>query len=103
MQVKISFTVDLEEVPKKVDEALQDAYRNMQEVIDGHMAPVTKYNVQEMMIWMDKARKQILRVDTRLMECYSMLAGYNKAIADSYLPQSEEQQDTPQENPDVNT
>lgn len=92
MQVKISFTVDLDEVPRKVDEALVEAIKNLEFITNGRMIPINKENVVHSMEWIDKARKQLMRVDTRLMECYSMLAGYNKAIADSLMPQTEPEQ-----------
>ncbi len=83
MQVKISFTVGIEEVPRKVDEQLLWCLKELDAVQDSKYYEVTDKNIVQTIDWIERTRKLLLQVDTRMADCYSILTGYNKAQADS--------------------
>ena len=85
MRVRLTYSVELEEVPDAVAELIEgELYRvdNLKENIgqayealcqeDPHLDLVAKS--------IDKARKALSDIDTRLNECANILAGYERAI-----------------------
>lgn len=89
MNVKISYTVPFDRVPSKVDELLVEASRNL-ESVGGTLRPnsfddeptITMFKLE----LIDKTRRELASIDLLLEDCYSILAGYNKAMADSHMP-----------------
>lgn len=93
MNVKISYTVPFDEVPDKVDDLLVNVGRNL-EVLGAGLIP-TRFSdnsagVLEKLDKIINARKQLTSVDLLLEDCYNILAGYNKAVADMRAPKTRE-------------
>jgi len=93
MQVKISFTVDIEEVPCKVGKVIDESMKVLEDIFESNIVEVRKDNVIKNIEWIDGVRKKLTQVDTRLADCYSILTGYNRAIAESLVPNAEQQEE----------
>lgn len=91
MQVKISFTVDIEEVPVRVGKQVTESMHDLRDILDSDIGELTTENALRKIQWIESVRKKLLRVDTKLADCYNILVGYNKAVADSLVPQTEEE------------
>jgi len=89
MNVRISYTVDFDEIPEKVDKMLDEAHNILEEVVASPLEKVDKNSVLKALGDIETLRKRLLVVDTRLADCYNILAGYNKALAEAALPQQE--------------
>lgn len=93
MRVRLSYSVELDEVPDSVAELIEgELYRleNAKETIgkaleglsheEPHLDLVAKS--------LDKTRQLLASIDVRLNECESMLAGYERAINPPPQPQA---------------
>lgn len=93
MNVKISYTVPFERVPSKVDELLMEAGRDL-ESAGGMLKPNTFDDEPTVVMFkldlIEKTRQKMLAVDLILEDCYTILASYNKAMADMKMPRKEE-------------
>jgi len=89
MNVRISYTIDFDEIPEKVDNMVDEAHKMLEELIEVPMDKVEKSSVLKSLDSIEQMRKKLLVVDTRLADCYNILAGYNKALAEAALPQQE--------------
>lgn len=87
MQVKISFTVDLEEVPVRVEKQIIESMHDLRGILDSDIGELTSENALRKIQWIESTRKKLLKIDTKLSDCYSILVGYNKAVADSLVPE----------------
>lgn len=79
MKVKISFTVDMQDVPHEVNVRLYNTHIVLDR-LKKECLRVNTDNVSETMDSINELRKQLLDVDTSLGDCYSILAGYNNAL-----------------------
>lgn len=93
MQVKISFTVDIDEVPYKVGKEINESMKELEDIFESNIIEVKRDNNIKNIEWIDGVRKKLTKVDTRLADCYSILVGYNKAIAESLVPNVEQQEE----------
>lgn len=89
MNVRISYTIDISEVPDRVRVLLTEAYSSLQPIVDSKNIPLNKNNVLDTLERIKSAREKMLTVDTQLVDCYNILAGYNKALAEAAMPQQE--------------
>lgn len=89
MNVRISYTINIEEVPDRVRLLLTEAYSSLQPIVDNKNTPVNKNNVLDTLERIKSVREKLLTVDTQLADCYNILAGYNKALAEDAMPQEE--------------
>ena len=89
MNVRISYTIDFDEVPDRVRLLLTDAYSLLQSVVENKNMPLNKNNVLDTLERIKTAREKMLTVDTQLADCYNILAGYNKALAEAAMPTEE--------------
>lgn len=89
MNVRISYTININEVPDRVRLLLTEAYSSLQSVIDNKNMPLNSNNVLDTLERIKSAREKMLTVDTQLADCYNILAGYNKALAEAAMPQQE--------------
>ena len=95
MNVKIAYTIPFERVPKKVDELLLDASHNLESIssaLKQNQFEENDRSVIEKLEKIDKLRKNLMTVDLLLKDCYTILAGYNKVLAEAHeTPQNESQ------------
>lgn len=87
MRVKISYTVEFDEVPKIVNEKLLAIGNTLENCGRAVSSDLWDSSHIEKLESIDIVRKQLTLLDTQLEDCYSILAGYNKALAEAKMPQ----------------
>ena len=97
MRVKISYSVNFDDVPDIVKDKIHSVSTNLEAVAaslkpDHWRADLTLLNQID---HIDSMRKKLADLDAQLEDCYSILAGYNKALADMRLPKAESVEETP--------
>ena len=95
MNVKISYTVPMERVPSKIDELLAESGQQLS-VLGESLKQINFDESSSAVIAklekIDKARKQLMSIDLLFEDCYTILASYNKALADMKMPSSTKQE-----------
>ena len=80
MNVKISYTVKLDEVPEKTTDILESAQSTMHDSAKDLSACVQSVRmgqrIPDCMELIDALRKKLLEIDTALMDSQTLLAGY---------------------------
>ena len=94
MKVKISYTIDMENVPSEVNHFLAEV-GNKLKTTSSKQIIVQDDNVVQALKDIESLRSILLDVDTRLNDCYGILAGYNKAVAESMLAKETESNNEP--------
>ena len=94
MNVKISYTVDLERVPDKTGELLSESAkdlitsrRNLEEIISGIQ---DDKRISILLEEIDSLRKLLLKVDNSLSDSVSLLSGYMQTKAAMAAPYPQE-------------
>lgn len=89
MRVKISYTVEFDDVPKIVNDKLSEIAGDLERAGLALKPDLWERNWTsiEKLDHIDTMRKNLMTLDNQLEDCYSILAGYNKALADSKVPQ----------------
>ena len=93
MNVKISYTVKLDEVPEKTTGVLENAQNIMHDSMRDMSACIESIRagqrVSDCMENIDTLRKKLLEIDTALMDSQTLLAGYlqTKAALSAALTQ----------------
>lgn len=85
MRVKISYTVEMEQVEREVAKIMKKAAEELDhachEVIGLHHLLETKTgNIDQNIESIDFARKKMMKADQVLEDCYSILQGYRAAL-----------------------
>lgn len=93
MNVKISYTIPFDRVPETVTELMRQACNELQGI--GGKLKMNAFDEHEetplqKMKRIDEVRKELSTVDFLLEDCYSILAGYNKALADLAMPKQKD-------------
>ena len=85
MKVKITYTVDLEDVPAKTDPILESAVAAMKEVSKrvSALKELKDSSIEKSLKEISDIRTILMDVDFALDDCDAMLTGYLKAITDS--------------------
>ncbi len=81
MKVRISYTVDLEDIPERASKLLDEASSILWDISHHKPSPITRLNVLEKLEEVDSIRKNLLTIDNKLADCYTMLVGYNNVVA----------------------
>lgn len=94
MNVKISYTIPFEKVPETITELMRQSSNELEGT--GSKLKMNAFDEHEetplqKMKRIDEVRKQLSTIDLLLEDCYSILASYNKALADMHMPKREEQ------------
>ena len=90
MKVKISLTVELDEVLDNVSPVLEKSIQNLIFSVDQlNSIKLEKNNILENIEYVEKARKAISDADIYLGDIHSILLGYNRVLAESMAPQQE--------------
>ena len=100
MKVTISYQCELEDIPKTISELLDNLKENHLPLVEIDLQDAISYsnekNLTEALESIDLARIQLAKIDNRLMDYVSILAGYAKADVDikmGVLPTTEETDD----------
>ncbi len=85
-RVRISFTVDLDEVPKRISSLMKEveAVFDTEAHILGQSADdlIVKGNIKEIVDRINHARTRLMGADLRLEDCQNLLMSYQAAQAD---------------------
>lgn len=89
MRVKITYTVEFDEVPKVVNDKLRQIAIDLEKSAVGLKPELwdRDWTHIEELEHIDSMRKVLMKLDNQLEDCYSILAGYNKALAEAKMPQ----------------
>lgn len=81
MKVKLSYTVDLDDVPNEVS-TLLNLKTNLQydKLMDGVYEALNQKNYFSAIENIDSVRKKLSSIDIVLGDCQSILTGYTKAL-----------------------
>ena len=89
MKVLVSYACELEDIPTAVSELLGNLKENHLPLVEIDVQDAALYsnekNISEALEAIDKARIQLSKIDNRLMDYISILAGYSKTNADIQL------------------
>lgn len=87
-KVIVSYACELEDVPRNTSQLLSNVAEEMAEVqgsLDEAISLAKSNAVSDALKTIDTLRQQLAKVDLRLMDCSSILAGYTKTNADIHL------------------
>tara|TARA_R110002074_G_scaffold59917_6_gene145386 strand:+ start:1191 stop:1586 length:396 start_codon:yes stop_codon:yes gene_type:complete len=85
MRVNISYSVDLDEIPKKVLEFLEDVDNSIQETREALEASVGAMGTKNYTVAIEELaqlRNMVAQIDYRLDDCIHILSGYSKTLVD---------------------
>lgn len=89
-KVKITYAIDLEEVPRQTQKLYQEAVEWLRSSLD-KLEEISlddkEANPQSILEKIDKARRTMGSVDQRLDDCISILSGYHQAMLQINTPQ----------------
>jgi len=87
-KVIVSYACELEDVPRNTSQLLSNVAEEMSEVqgsLDEAISLAKSNSVSDALKTIDTLRQQLAKIDLRLMDCSSILAGYTKTNADIHL------------------
>jgi hypothetical protein len=91
MNVKITYSVPLEKIPSKIQGLIKEALTELENT-SSTLKPFSSSIDNDMIKSLDdieKTRKKLAEVDFLLEDCYAILAGYNRTIAELKMPKEE--------------
>jgi|TARA_R110000851_G_scaffold309089_7_gene468398 hypothetical protein len=89
-KVKLTYTVDLEDIPNEVSDMLLKTYWSLKNTTDKLDQPVTENNVAGVIELIDNVRQSLADIDLKLDDCYSILIGYLGAIRSNSIENTKE-------------
>lgn len=95
MKAKISYTVNLEEIPDEVSGLIQKVQFQVDKLVSGRIGqiyPVGSENIAGTLETIDNVRMSMAEIDLRLEDCYSILLGYHQ-VMNQNLPKIQEAQE----------
>ena len=98
MRVHISFSVDLDEVPKRVAQFVEEAGASLQEVGDSIEDILSRIGSEDYIKSVEevaKLRDLLASVDFKLEDCMNILDGYTKALVEMPKRERESRQSSP--------
>lgn len=90
MKVRISYTVDAEEIPKRMNDLLDEAYKILSELKNNPIKQIKQDNLLESIESVEHVRKQLFNIDNKLSDCYNILAGYAQSLLSAKLENNNE-------------
>jgi len=86
MRVRISYSVDLEEVPRESVEMLKGTMEDIQSLLQDvnellHDIEKSKAPKDQILSVIDRSRKGLSKVDSRLTDVSMIMSGYHDALA----------------------
>ena len=76
MKVGISYAVELEDIPEEVENLLRDVQWDLRGKLEEIIAQVRSGDFSSLEVEIKTLRNNLLRVDTRMEDCYKILVGY---------------------------
>jgi len=86
MKVKVSYSMDIEEIPDLIDGLLAGCRQKMTSELDNLKSSL--YDTPKMMKQMDKVRATLSLVDSQLEDVVGLVAGWDQATS---IPDEEEE------------
>jgi DNA repair exonuclease SbcCD ATPase subunit len=88
MRVRLSYSVELDEVPHKVSDLMGEEQYSLSSLGYDFESIIDRLeeedpNLPNIIKRLDEARRSLAALDTRLMECQSILEGYQNALNSS--------------------
>ena len=84
MKVNISYSIELDDIPKKVREFMLDAAQKSQSIEAGIRYTISlmedNMSIDEQLKHIDEVRREMADIDLVLMDCSEILHGYQKAL-----------------------
>ena len=84
MKVNISYSIELDDIPKKVREFMLDAAQKSQSIEAGIRYTISlmedNMSIDERLKHIDEVRREMADIDLVLMDCSEILHGYQKAL-----------------------
>ena len=92
-RVRISYTVDMDEVPVRIAMLLREAQEKCGTVLSNMGQVVTaleeETNIERAWNSIDSVRQDMMKMDLRLEDCQELLASYQAALAQIKAPPQE--------------
>jgi len=88
-RVKLAYTVELDEIPEKVKEFLEQSVHGLATASSDLMDVTVVEHVNITLGKIDSIRQRLALVDNRLEDCYVALAGYSHAKMNEHMPPEE--------------
>lgn len=89
MKVTMQYTIDLNEVPLRLNDMMQDCTTHL-ETITKLATVIDALNPDKFITHIDFIRKKLFEVDTQLSECGELMQGYKNALnPDEVTPPAE--------------
>ena len=87
MKVKISYTVDLDDVPSEIDPLIEKAKKNVDDACESilDLKKLKDHSIERAIEDIDDIRKAMMEADLALGDCASILSGYLSAKYDQPL------------------
>ena len=93
--VRISFRVDLDEVPLRISALLKETHENVSALATLIQESATSLDsrggIQEAYESVDSIRREMMKLDLRLEDCGGLLASYQSALAEMNRPLAPEE------------
>jgi|TARA_Y100000310_G_C20553292_1_gene749229 predicted component of type VI protein secretion system len=89
MNVRIGYTVELEEVPNESKRIMKGVMYGLQDDIS-HLLDIHDFNPYAVVNDIDKFREKLIKYDQQLQDCSDILRGYIEATTSANSPPSEE-------------
>ena len=93
MKVKISYTVDLQEIPERVDPLFEKIVKNVQESFElsKDLKSVKDNSIDGSLRHIEKLRNLLLESELLLSDCQDMLSGYLHILTSDQQQEEQEQ------------
>ena len=88
MKVAVTYACDLEDIPESTAELLnnlKNQVATVENLLDESVYQSKNNQVNDSLETIDSVRQLLAKIDMRLMDCSSILAGYNRTKADMHL------------------
>tara|TARA_R100000008_G_scaffold68774_1_gene46042 strand:+ start:87 stop:401 length:315 start_codon:yes stop_codon:yes gene_type:complete len=97
MKVKIAYTVDLDEIPQKIQDFLKQSEELLfsKEMKDGFKSAMSAFgegNLQVGLDTMEAIRNKLIEADIRLEDCTRVLVDYQQAVSQINAEKYKEQE-----------
>ena len=92
MRVNISYSVDLEEIPESVGKLLKQVeldYSRLNTKFASIITCLSSDEVHNATLKIDEMRKELFKIDARMMDCVSILDGYQQTLMQLREPNQE--------------
>jgi hypothetical protein len=89
MKVKVTYTVDLEDIPERVDPLFESAKKNVEKasLLLNDLKEVKDISIEKCLKQIDELRNLLLEAELTLGDCDSMLAGYLNVLTNNSVSQ----------------